>query len=73
MANFFSKLSTNTTDTTHIYFYGAKMKLRGSKNHITVEIVRKRPKRRHFGHEMTSYIEVAVRYDKILFFNIFYS
>ena len=68
--NFFSKLSTNTTDPLHIYFYGAKMKLRGSKGHITVEIVRKRPKRRDFGHKMTSYLKIGMRCGKKLFFKL---
>jgi len=63
----FSISTTQNTKQPHIYFYGDKIKLRGSKGHITVKIVRKWSKRRHFGHKMTSYVEVAVRYDKFFF------
>ena len=43
------------------------MKVRGSKDHITVKIVRKRPKRRDFGHKMTSYLKIGMRCGKIFF------
>ena len=63
----FSISTTQNTKQPHIYFYGDKIKLRGSKGHITVEIVRKRPKRRDFGHKMTSYLKIGRRCGKIFF------
>ena len=69
----FSTLSTLTTESSHIYFLWVKTKLTGSKGHISVRIDQKWPKWRHFGHKMTSYVEIGVRYDKNFFFNIIYS
>ena len=68
--NFFSTLSTLTTESSHIYFVWAKTKLTGSKGHISVRIDQNWPIWRHFGHKMTSYVEIGVRYDKNFFFNI---
>ena len=64
---FFSTLSTLTSKSSHIYFYGVKTKLTGSKGHISVQIDQKQSKRRLFGHKMTSYVEIGVRYDKKFF------
>ena len=50
---FFSTLSTLTTESSHIYFFGVKTKLTGSKGHISVQIDQKQSKRRIFGHKMT--------------------
>ena len=63
----FSTISTLTIETSNIYFLWVKTKLKGSKVHISVQIVRKRPKWRHFGHKMTSYVEIGVRYDENFF------
>ena len=68
-----SKLSTFTTESSHIYFLWVKTKLTGSKDHISVQIDQKQSKRRLFGHKMTSYVEIGVRYDKKFFFNFIYS
>ena len=52
--------------TSYILFVG-KNKLTGSKGHISVQIDQKQSKRRLFGHKMTSYVEIGVRYDKKFF------
>ena len=62
--NFFSTLSTLTSESSYIYLFGVKTKLTGSKGHISVQIDQKQSKRRLFGHKMTSYVEIGVRYDK---------
>ena len=69
----FSTLSTLTTESSHMYFLWVKTNLTGSKGHISVRIDQKWPKWRHFGHKMTSYVKIGVRYDKKFFFNIIYS
>ena len=62
-----STLSTLTTESSHIYFLWVKTNLTGSKGHISVRIDQKWAKWRHFGHKMTSYVEIGVRYDKKFF------
>ena len=73
MTKSFFNRSTLTTESCHIYFLRVKIKLTGSKGHTSVRIDQKWPKWRIFGHKMTSYVKIGVRYGKKIFFNIIYS
>ena len=61
------RVSNITIETLNIYFLWIKTKLKGSKGRVSVQIDQKQSKRRLFGHKMTSYVEIGVRYDKKLF------
>ena len=48
-----------------------KIKLIGSKGHISVQIDQKWPKWHNFGHKMTSYVKIGVGYGKKNFSTLF--